>query len=373
MSIYEGLRFSDIQILPRFSSINSRKEVSLKTKLSRNIEIDYPLILSPMDTVSSVESCVAMNSMGAAGILHRFMPIEEQVDKAEQIKKQSGKCYVAIGLKDYEKRISALWSVCTPNLFVLDCANGLMDKVRDFTIWFKENYPHTDVTIGNTLTKESVSRAISIGADSVRHSVGTGSACLTSSTTGIGCPPVTALHYAWKAVRNWQLAQDDIRQNPGRPSILLDGGIREPGDLTKAIVAGADAVICGGIFAGCKETPGEIFDKIQYLSGRTRIEAQADYNRLPPGEHITGKFKKFRGMASKEVVEEYDLWDGNKENLFVEGKETLVPYTGESVVDVVHRFSNGLRSCLSYLNSKTIEEVRGGIWDDRVIAIKVSK
>lgn len=352
----QAIGFDDLGILPADrSNIASRKEVDTSTKLSRNITIEYPIIVSPMDTISDVEMCIAVNSIGAAAILHRFMPIEEQVGKAKQILNSSGSVYVAVGLQDYQKRIAAL-SQLAISVFYLDTANGSSILVEEFMRWYNKSYANVhfaykpDVIIGNTLSKASVYKAINMGASGIRHGIGLGSVCLTSDMTGIQCPSVTALYYGWKAIRGYALESLDKNIEQNLPSLLLDGGIRKPADLVKAIVCGADAVICGGIFAGCKETPGEILYK--NVGGRV-------------------SYKKFRGMASKDVVEEYNLSDGAAENLFVEGKSIEVPYTGESAVNIIYAYVNGLRSAMSYLGISSISELRGSLWTEKCIGVRL--
>lgn len=327
------LGFDDVLLLPAAESeIKSRKEVDTTTRISRNVSIKYPIISAPMDTISDVDTCIALNKIGAAGILHRFMPIEEQVEKAIKIKQESGRCYVAIGLKDYEKRILELLNNTIVDLFVLDTANINTHLVKDFMAWYNRRIFMPDIMIGNTLTTESVKRAFSIGADATRHGIGNGGVCLTTDMTGIGCPPITSLQYAWDGKRN----ENDV--------IILDGGIKKPADLVKSLIFGANAVMCGSIFAGCKETPGEIITSYEYSDG-DKIQ-----------------YKKFRGMASESVIKEYDLYDGTQENLFVEGKEIGVPYTNESVADVIYSFNNGLRSAMSYLGFSNLKEMIGSAY-----------
>jgi len=350
----EAIGYDDIAILPNFSEIGSRKEVSTKTKISKSKYIDIPLILSPMDTVSSLKSCIKINKLGGAGVLHRFMDIEDQALKSKKIKEESGFSINAIGLKDFKDRIEALCD--TTDVFFLDTANGLAKNVEDFLIEYKQSKYKQDMIVGNTLTKNSVYRLANLKADGFRHLIGPGSMCLTQIKTGIGCPSVTGLGYAWKAVRNWHLSQLDYfrHETPteeNRPSILADGGIRNPRDLVKAIVSGADAVICGRIFAGLADVVDD--ENIIEKDGK--------------------RYAKYRGMASKDVVEDYSLHDGTKKNLFVEGDHTLIPLIENvSLDDVVYDFTNGLRSAMSYLGFRKIEEIRGGLWDGRVKAVRVS-
>ncbi|MDO8641041.1 MAG: IMP dehydrogenase, partial [Nitrosarchaeum sp.] len=108
-ALQKALGFDDLGILPADrSNIASRKEVDTSTKLSRNITLQYPIVVSPMDTISDVEMCIAVNSIGAAAILHRFMPIKEQSEKAYDIKRKTGRSYAAVGLQDYRERVPSL-------------------------------------------------------------------------------------------------------------------------------------------------------------------------------------------------------------------------------------------------------------------------
>ena len=350
----EALSYDDISLLPNFSDITSRKEVDTTTKISRNNYIKIPIILSPMDTVSSVKSCIKMNKIGGAGVLHRFMTIDDQKFKAKTIKDESNFCVTAIGLKDAEERISAT-SIYT-DIYFLDTANGLSKSVEDFLRWYKISNFSQDIIVGNTLTKESVFRLANLRADGFRHLIGPGSMCLTQVKTGIGCPSVTGNYYAWKAVRNWELSQVDLfkQDKPNsshRPSILADGGIRYPKDLVKAIASGCDAVICGRIFA----VLADVID---------------DENII----EVDGKrFAKYRGMASQDVVQDYDLYDGTKKNLFVVGDNTLIPIIeNKSIEDIVYDFTNGLRSSMSYLGFRNIQDMRGGLWNNTIQAVRNS-
>ena len=350
----EALGYDDISLLPNFSDISSRKEIDTTTKISRNHYIKIPIILSPMDTVSSVKACIKINKIGGAGVLHRFMSIDDQRSKAKLIKDQTNFCVTAIGLKDAEQRIRA--TSAYTDLYFLDTANGLAKNVEDFLRWYKTAGFSQDIIVGNTLTKQSVSRLANLKADGFRHLIGPGSMCLTQMKTGIGCPSVTGNYYAWKAIRNWELSQVDLfkQDNPdpkNRPSILADGGIRYPKDLVKAIASGCDAVICGRIFAG--------------LADVTEDEDLIEKD---------GKlYAKYRGMASKDVVEDYDLHDGTKKNLFVEGDNTLIPIIeNKSLEDVVYDFANGLRSAMSYLGFRRLEDMRGGLWTDKIIAVRTT-
>ncbi len=201
------------------------------------------------------------------------------------------------------------------------------------------------------------------------------SACLTWKNTGIGCPSLTTNYYAWKARKFWH----NRTERTDYPTILQDGGIRNGGDLVKAIVSGCDAAIIGRLFSGCKEAPGEILyehengqilNSIQFKENCKNLQttllnpSQEDFESML---RIKRKFKKYRGMASRSIQEE-----SGKEKIYTEGDEYLVPYTEKSVVDVVEELCDGLKSAMSYFGFRTISELQGAIWEDRVIAVKIT-
>ena len=348
--IKEAIGFDDINLLPNFSDVGSRKDIDTSSHIAKVIwqkeeqtELKYPIILSPMDTVSSVESCIAMNEIGAAGVLHRFMSWDDRVAQAKEIKEKSGKCYFAVGLDDFD-RLNVIQNLV--DLYFLDVAHGTTKKVFDFIREYNELYGYMNIPIitGNTLTMESVGKHFDLGSDGVRHGIGGGSVCLTTEMTGIGCPFLTSNYYACKAQKEWKHRTG----NTFVPTILQDGGIRKPADLVKAIASGCDAVIVGGLFGGCRETPGEVYSE------------NGDF-----------PYKVYRGMASAGVQEDYELYTSG-ENKFVEGDEYTVPYTDKSVVDVVHELNNGLRSAMSYLGFNTLKQLKGSLWTDDVMAVRVT-
>lgn len=345
-----ALGYDDISLLPNFSDIESRRNVSTETIIARDFKLKYPLILSPMLYVSTQESCIEMNKIGAAGVIHRFMPFEDQKKQIKKVKDESGKSFASVGIKDYKDKIKDMVESGLDLIFC-DCADGLNSRVIDLVRYHKNEskYKYIPIISGNTLSKESVSRLINLGADGVRHNIGCGGNCSTAIKTGISCPSVSALYFAWKAVRNWELYNNDWEnKNESSPSILIDGSIRKPSDLCKAIASGTHAAICGGIFTGCIENSKEIVE----INGKPMVKSS--------------------GMASKEVVEEFGLSDGSEENLFVEGETFYRPFKNKSVKSIVYEFVNGLRSSMSYLDCKNIDEMRGGLWNGKIKAMKIT-
>jgi IMP dehydrogenase len=347
-----AIGFDDIDLLPNFSEVESRKDIDTSSHIAKVIwqkedqtALTYPIILSPMDTVSSVESCIAMNEIGAAGILHRFQSWEDRLAQAKEVKEKSGKSYFAIGLDDFD-RLNQLQDIV--DLFFLDVAHGTTKQVFDFIRDYNSTYDWMQIPIitGNTLTMSSVGKHFDLGSDGVRHGIGGGSVCLTTEMTGIGCPFLTSNYYAWKAQNEWKHRTGNVFT----PTILQDGGIRKPADLVKAIASGCNAVVVGGLFGGCRETPGDV----QSFS-----------------ENGDNPYKVYRGMASAGVQEDYELYE-SIEDKFVEGDEYIVPYTDKSVKDVVYELNNGLRSAMSYLGFNTFKQLKGSLWTDDVMAVRVT-
>jgi IMP dehydrogenase len=177
--------------------------------------------------------------------------------------------------------------------------------------------------VGNIATKDAAEYFINKKADGIKVGIGPGSSCTTRIMTGAGVPQITAIMDVYEATQ-------------GRVPICADGGIKQPGDLTKAIGAGADTVMSGAIFAGTDETPGEIIIK--------------------DGQ----KYKEYHGMASFTATVKKLKLDGQKinEEIHVEGESTLVVSRG-SIKKIIHRYLGGLASGMTYVGAKNIESLRG--------------
>lgn len=304
----EMLSFDDILLVPSYADIASRKDVSLRSTIGigtkRSIGLDLPIIAAPMDTVCEWEMAAAMRKAGGLGIIHRYMPIEKQV---EQIKLAvaAGKVVAgSIGAKgDFLSQALSLYDAGAA-MVLIDVANGHSQYAIDAVKSLRKavgNQFH--IMAGNVSTWDGYARLADAGADSVRVGIGGGSACTTRVVSGHGMPTLASImdiraHY---------------RYGDG-PDIIADGGIRNSGDAAKALASGANAVMVGRLLAGTDESPGEIVD------GR----------------------KVFRGMASREAQEE-----GRGSVSGVEGISTTIPYIG-TVQNVLDDFEAGLRSALSY-------------------------
>jgi IMP dehydrogenase len=453
LDIVQGLTFDDVLLVPKRSPIISRSQTNLRTKLSRNITLNIPIISANMDTVTESGMAIALAREGGIGIIHRFMTIEDQVDEILRVKRsesvmieqpytikpdltvaearkameeysvsgllveeggkllgiitrrditfennnklkvselmtkdvitakagitidqakeilhnkrieklpvvddkkhivglitskdilkmeqypyaskdRKGRLLVgaAVGVKgDYLERTEALLEA-SADVIVVDIAHGHSENAINTVHMIKKAFPNCELIAGNVATGEGSRDLIKAGVDAVKVGVGSGSICITRVVTGSGVPQLTAVIDSVKVARDYEIP------------IISDGGIRNSGDITKALAAGASSVMIGSLFGGTDESPGKSLVK----NGK--------------------KFKMYRGMASfyaslgrkyreagPQVVDSDDLND-----YVPEGVEAMVPYNG-SVVEIIRQMAGGLRSGLSYCGAKTIPEMQ---------------
>lgn len=442
-----GITFDDVLLVPKKSSVNSRKNISVKTRLTKNIELNNPIVSSNMDTVTESEMAIAMARNGGIGIIHRFNSIEEQVKMVEEVKRAEGliirdpycvnlvtsledikslmkskkvhsllvsergqlqgiitsrdirfykngntaqeimtpreKLIVgkpdisfeeatelldknrieklplvdaennikglitskdilnqinrphasldghgrllvgaAIGVKDYLERAESLVAADV-DVLVIDIAHGHSDLAINTLKTLKEKF-EVDVIVGNVATVEGTEALIRAGADGVKVGVGPGSICITRIVTGSGVPQLTAVLNSATVAKKYNVP------------IIADGGIRNSGDVTKALAAGASTVMLGSVLAGTDESPGDLLTK----DGRRVkiIRGMAGY-----GANMS---KRERENVRSEVFD-----------IVPEGVEGMVPYRG-SVKDIIKQLVGGLQSGISYCGATNIYEMQ---------------
>jgi len=302
-----SLAFDDILLVPQHSDISSRKNIRLTSSIGidvRSISLRTPIIAAPMDTVSEWEMATAMRDNGGIAIIHRYMPIEKQVTMIKMAKANNAIVGGSVGAKDNYITDAVKLFDAGAIVILVDTANGhsqyAIDAVKNLRSTFGI---HAHIMAGNVSTWEGFSALQDAGADSIRVGIGGGSACTTRIVSGHGMPTLQSII--------------DIRERfpyGSGASIIADGGIRNSGDASKALAAGANAVMLGGALAGTDESPGAVVDG----------------------------YKLFRGMASREAQA-----DGRGSVSGVEGIATTVPYRG-SVANVISEFSDGISSAMSY-------------------------
>jgi IMP dehydrogenase len=449
----EALTFDDVLLVPAHSTVLP-KEVSLKTRLTKDIELNIPLMSAAMDTVTEARLAIAMAQEGGIGIIHKNMDYRSQAEHVRQVKKfesgvikdpltvtpetsirdvlaltraenisgvpvVSGKNLVGIvtsrdlrfetqfdnpvssimtqkehlvtvkenaerdeiltllhenriekvlvvddhfhlcGLitvKDIQKasefpnackdsqgrlRVGAAVGVgagtedrvralaeAGVDVIVVDTAHGHSQGVLDRVAWVKKNFPEVQVIGGNIATAAAAKALAAAGADGVKVGIGPGSICTTRIVSGVGVPQISAVSDVVEAL-----------EGTGIP-VIADGGIRYSGDIAKALVAGAHAIMIGSMFAGTEESPGEV----ELFQGRS--------------------YKSYRGMGSLGAMttrhgssDRYFQEGSEADKLVPEGIEGRVPFKG-ALSPVINQLLGGVRSSMGYTGCATIEEMR---------------
>lgn len=453
LSILEqALTFDDVLLVPAHSKVLP-KEAALKTRLTREINLNIPILSAAMDTVTESRLAIAMAQEGGIGIIHKNMTIAEQAEEVRRVKKfESGmvkdpisvssdltvqgllalmKRYHISGVpvvegeeligivtgrdirfetnlalpvsavmtpksrlvtvqegasqdeirgllhkhriekllvvndafqlrglitvKDIQKaqekpfackdsaeqlrvgaavgvgentedRITALVEAGV-DVIVVDTAHGHSEGVIQRVRWIKKHYPDVQVIAGNIATKEAAKDLVKAGADAVKVGIGPGSICTTRIVTGVGVPQITAIAQVAEGVK-------------GKVPVIADGGIRFSGDVCKALAAGADTVMLGGVFAGTEESPGEI----ELYQGRTykTYRGMGSIGAMAQSQGSSDRYFQEAGMGADKLVPE--------------GIEGRVPYKGP-VQNIIYQLLGGLRSCMGYLGAGTIAEL----------------
>lgn len=326
-----GLTYDDVLLLPDASDVVP-SEVDTSTQLTRTISIAVPLISSAMDTVTESAMAIAMAKAGGIGIIHRNLPISDQVTHVKLVK-NVGLAGAAVGVGDDGFARAQALIEAGVDVVVVDTAHGHHRAVLDAISRIKKYSPTIQIIGGNIATRAGAQALINAGADAVKVGVGPGSICTTRVVAGVGVPQITAIMEAAKAC------------NKAGIPLIADGGLQYSGDIVKAIVAGANSVMLGSLLAGCQESPGELVE----ISGV--------------------KYKAYRGMGSlgamqsrgeqKSYSKDRYMQDDvlSEDKLVPEGIEGKVIFRG-SVEDVVHQLVGGLRSGMGYAGAPDIQTLR---------------
>jgi len=230
----------------------------------------------------------------------------------------------AVGVGEGTEERVTLLAEAGVDVIVVDTAHGHSQGVLDRVRWVKNNFPEVEVIGGNIATGSAALALMDHGADAVKVGIGPGSICTTRIVAGVGVPQIAA-------IQNVALAL----AGTGVP-LIADGGVRFSGDIAKAIAAGANTVMLGGLFAGTEEAPGEI----ELFQGRS--------------------YKSYRGMGSLGAMQQgssdryFQEGEVNQDKLVPEGVEGRVPYKG-SALAVIHQLMGGLRASMGYLGCADID------------------
>tara|TARA_R100000008_G_scaffold86677_1_gene80825 strand:- start:331 stop:1374 length:1044 start_codon:yes stop_codon:yes gene_type:complete len=315
--------FDDVLLVPKFSNVESRKQVDISSDLDNKYSLKIPIISSPMDTITSTDMACALSARGALGVVHRYNSILEQAKIVFSVYSRHEEAHpdvpgvfaAAVGMTgDFYERSCALVDAGA-NVLCVDVAHGHHSVMERCLKTLKDKFSDSiHIMAGNVATLEGFDALASWGADSVRIGIGGGSICSTRLVSGHGVPTLQSII--------------DCSKSEHDAKIIADGGIKTTGDIVKAFAAGADFVMIGSMLAGTDETPGEVF-----LGKESK------------------KYKVYRGMASAAAQ---NSWRGKSST--PEGISTTVPYKG-SVNAVLDDVVGGIRSGLSYSGCHTIDQL----------------
>ena len=332
----EYLTFDDVNIKPKKSDIESRSHVNTTGLITKSLKRVTPIISAPMDTVSGFGMATRLDALGAVACVHRFMPLKEQVlfyrefrdsttieepdysDTLEMLPPaKSGTVVMSIGVTGdwFERFIELSKEGCA--YFCLDVAHGHHILVQRALDKIKSGDYACEIIAGNIATEEAAHDLITWGADSLRVGIGGGSLCETRIRTGVGVPMITCLQEVSNVAKDFDIP------------VIADGGIRQVGDIGKALAAGASSVMLGSLLAGTKESPGQVLSE-----------------GIFPNET---KYKVYRGSASS------DAKVARGESGHVEGNTAKIPYKGK-VERIIAAVDDGIKSSFSYTGSRNLEE-----------------
>ena len=312
--------FDDVLLIPQFSEITTRADIDVSSNLENSVRLRVPIISSPMDTITESTMAAALHKYGAMGIIHRYNSIEGQTEHIKKcrhlVRDDDANVGFAVGVSgDFIERATA-GVRAGANLICIDVAHGHHALMRYALETLRKTLgSNIHIMAGNVATLDGVNDLADWGADSIRIGIGGGSICSTRIQTGHGLPTL-------QSILDCSCTDRDVK-------LIADGGIRNSGDIVKALAAGADAVMLGSLFAGTVEAPGEIV---------------RDDNGNPA--------KAYRGMASKEAQVN---WRGKSAS--EEGVATIVPFKGPTI-NILKSLELGIRSGFSYSGCQNLSTLQ---------------
>ncbi|MCK2127219.1 IMP dehydrogenase [Thauera aromatica] len=335
-------RFSGVPVVAggKVVGIVTNRDTRFETRLDQQVSA----VMTPQDRLVTVREGASLDEarellrvhrlervlvLNDAGELCGLITVKDMMKATEHplaAKDEQGRLRVAaaIGVGEGTEERAERLADAGVDMIVVDTAHGHSQGVLDRVNWVKKRFPQIEVVGGNIATADAARALVDAGADGVKVGIGPGSICTTRIVAGVGVPQITAIDNVANALAG-----------TGVP-MIADGGIRFSGDIAKAIAAGADVVMLGGLFAGTEEAPGETV----LFQGRS--------------------YKAYRGMGSlgamqKGAADRYfqDENTGNIDKLVPEGIEGRVPYKGP-VTAVIHQLIGGLRASMGYLGSADI-------------------
>jgi GMP reductase len=381
--------FQDVLLMPKRSELASRSEVSLqRTYKFKHSTVEYtgvPILAANMDHTGTFEMADALKKFDMGVALHKFYTPEQLTD-FYGVDLRSRYTFYSMGITNEDlKKFEEVWSAFDehfrPKYVCIDVANGYSRNFVVFVEQMRAAYPDIVIMAGNVVTADMTYDLLERGADIIKVGIGPGSVCTTRKITGVGYPQLSAIMECADAAHG------------ANGLICGDGGVTSPGDVAKAFAAGADFVMCGGLFAGHQECSGKIIGDIP-LRKEVKVLTEVSTDPTDFGEvvrvcHLNTKTNdrwiqtfdkhtkerirgsdlpmtwydpellkqakmRFYGMSSQEAM---DVHYGGKANYRAsEGKAVEVPYKGP-VASTVEEILGGLRSACTYTGAKTLKQL----------------
>lgn len=312
--------FDKYLLRPKYTVLESRESVDLSVKLLPNLTLKVPIVASPMNTVCEHDMAVTIARAGGVGVIHRYMTSGEQADMVRKVKEQGVSVGAAIASGSREKqefRTSKLLKAGA-DFLLGDIANGDSGRFLSYLKYVRKQHGD-DVAIvsPNIVTAEAAKRYATLGIQGFRVGVGNGSVCTTRSVAGVGRNQITSIkeiHSEFPEIPVWSC-----------------GGIRQASDITKALAAGASAVIVGRLLAPCIESPAP-----RLSDGKVRYFGM--------GSYFAEELRIQRTKEPKESIYHMKA---------PEGKEDVLEPNG-TVADLIKRISMELRIGFAYLGAENL-------------------
>lgn len=253
LNVREGYSYDDLLLIPKYSTISTRKNVDLSVNLGKGVELSIPIVSANMKQIASEQLVLKIVELGGLSILHRFdkNPLISQINIfkncVEKDKSYANHIGVSIGVQKHDLDYVGIYVENGVKIICLDIAHGHSSQAMDMIFKIKTKYPNILLIAGNVATKDGFCALAKAGADVVKVGIGSGSICSTRIETGNGVPQLTAVSDCYDAKNHFY----------PNVKIIADGGLKKSGDLVKALVF-SDAVMLGNMLAGCDEAVGDI-------------------------------------------------------------------------------------------------------------------
>lgn len=326
--------FDDILLTSEtITTIQSRKQQDVNPYINGGL----PIFTAPMLDVINLRNMNLYRLSDIKAILPRVNKISALYDKCFPFAKDT---FISLSLDQFQVIFNLKDNIKIDTSIayriLIDVANGHMKHLHDAVIKAKKLYPNLIIMIGNISNPKTVKYFVenSLPVDYLRIGVGNGSACTTANNTSIGYPQASLIYDCYQEVKDYK----------NRPLLISDGGHKNFGDITKALALGADYVMIGGQFSNLLESSGDnlLFKKIKISSNLARKL----FKKLPV-------YKRYRGMSTQSVQKVI----GNGKLRTAEGVTKYNKITG-TLKEWVNEFDDHLRSTMSYLNARTLEELK---------------